>query len=537
MSVHVLRYRVPVNVGRVLIFLCFALLLGVPLMFRPASDSGGDNISSEGAGSGGTLIIITPHNEQIRYEFKRAFERWHERNFGQRVNVVFNVPGGTSEIRKMLESQYTAALEAGRSPGGDADLVFGGGTFEHGRLKRGVHMRADALGRERDEPISQPVDFTDDWLRETYGENKIGDDPIYDKDKYWFGLALSGFGIVFNRDALESLGVPEPNAWQDMCDPRLRGWVALVNPGQSGSVTTAFESILKREGWVRGWQILRRMSANSRYFSGSSLKPPLDVAMGDAAEAVCIDFYGRFQAQALKQAGDEHRLGYDDPPGGSTIDADPISMLRGAPHPEIARRFIQFCLSDEGQALWQFAADAGNAAASAMGPLKYELRRLPVRRSMYEKYSDRMIDEVNPYATATPVKYPDPNFRDLIAPMYAAMAIDNHHALRDAWEAIVTHPAYPRDARGIVTEEDVTDLKLKSMLIAFDALPVVPGPGGTTFDLGRAETLGEVRNGWIRGGWAKEGLWDAQAAPLDALRKRMAAHFGVQYKSVSTIAQ
>lgn len=512
------------SLPRIFIALCFVVLLGVPLLFRPKSDA----VASSG-GEALELIIITPHNEQIRYEFARAFDRWHRRNFGRGVKVIYNVPGGTSEIRKMLESQYTAALEAGREPGGDADLVFGGGSFEHGRLKRGVRIR------DKDEPISQAVDFTDDWLQETYGENKIGDDPIYDQSKHWFGLALSGFGIVYNRDALELLGVPEPNAWSDMCDPRLRGWVALVNPGQSGSVTTAFESILKREGWIRGWQILRRMAANGRYFSGSSLKPPLDVTLGDAAEAVCIDFYGRFQSQALKEAGDEHRLGYVDPPGGSTIDADPVSMLRGAPHATLAKRFIEFCLSDEGQALWQFQASPTNAAeAGALGPERYELRRLPVLRSMYDKYSDRMIDQVNPYATATPVKYPDPNFRDLIAPMYAAMAIDNHHQLREAWNAIVTHPAYPKDDRGVVTADDVSDAGLKAMLTDFDALPRIPGPNGASLDLADAPALGEIRNGWIKGGWAKDGLWDAQSPPIDALRKLIGEYFRRRYVESSS---
>jgi ABC-type Fe3+ transport system substrate-binding protein len=507
--------------GRIAIIICFALLLGVPLAFRPVSDSAGDSGSTVATGDAQTLIIITPHNEQIRYEFKHAFERWHQQHFGQRAKVVYNVPGGTTEIRRMLESQYTAAIEAGRQPGGDADLVFGGGTFEHGRLKRGVRVR------DKDEPISQPVDFTDDWLRETYGENKIGDDPMYDKDRYWFGLALSGFGIAYNRDNLESLGVPEPQAWRDMCDPRLVGWVALVNPSQSGSVTTAFESILKREGWIEGWHILRRMAANARYFSGTSLKPPLDVTMGDAAECVCIDFYGRFQSQALKEAGDEHRLGYVDPPGGSTIDSDPISMLRGAPHPEVAKRFIEFCLSDEGQALWQFPAR--EASPSGFGPQRYELRRLPVKRSMYDKYADVMIDKVNPFAIATPAKYPDPNFRDFIAPMFTAMGIDNQRELRAAWQAIITHPAYPRNEPGIVTADDVSDPQLKAMLRDFDALPVIDGPVGRKFDLADTKTLGEVRSGWLRGGWAKDNLWDAQATPIDALRKHFTAFFRTQY--------
>src|SRR5262245_27417117 len=128
------------TVGRIAIVLCLAALLGVPLLFRPS-----DAVPGGPSGDAQTLIIITPHNEQIRYEFARAFDRWHSRTYGQRVKVVYNVPGGTTEIRRMLESQYTAALEQGREPGGDADLVFGGGTREHTRLKEGVSTTRDGI--------------------------------------------------------------------------------------------------------------------------------------------------------------------------------------------------------------------------------------------------------------------------------------------------------------------------------------------------------------------------------------------------------
>src|SRR5437870_4334263 len=156
---------------RIVIVICLALLLGVPFLLRPRVAPPPKDAAE--------LIIITPHNEQIRYEFTRGFDHWHQQRFGQRVNVIWNVPGGTSEIRKMLEAQYTAALESGAAPGGNADLVFGGGSFEHSRLRKGVTV-VDSIGQQRSEPISAAIDFSEDFLRETYGENRIGDDRLYD---------------------------------------------------------------------------------------------------------------------------------------------------------------------------------------------------------------------------------------------------------------------------------------------------------------------------------------------------------------------
>lgn len=516
--------------SRHLVLVSLLALLAVPFVFRSKREATGD------AADAPSLIIITPHNEQIRYEFGRAFEAWHQRAFGERVNVIFNVPGGTSEIRKMLEAQFTAALEAGDEPGGDADLVFGGGSYEHDQLKRTISI--DAGGQKRQTTITVPVDFSQAWLDEVYGPNTIGGGRLYDPARCWFGVALSGFGIVFNRDALRQLGVDEPDDWADLCDPRLQGWVALVNPGQSGSIKTTFEAILHRRGWLEGWRILRRAAANARYFSGSSLKPPIDVSQGNAAMGICIDFFGRYQSQALKEAGDVDRVGYLDPPGGSTIDSDPISVLRNSPQPELARRFIEFCLSEQGQALWQFRREA---QGGGLGPHQFELRRLPIVRSMYERHFERFIDRVNPYefATAPPPEHADPNVRDFIAPMFAAMAMDNHHELRAAWAAIGAHPAYPAssEADGLVTAERVSDPQLRAMLDLFDALPSVSGPAGASYSLNEPAVLGEVRGGWLKGKWADQGLWDSESGPAEALRRRFGAHFRDNYRRIVELAE
>ena len=504
---------------RIVIVACFVLLLAVPLLFRPEESS----VTSSADAL--PVIIITPHNEQIRYEFGRAFNAWHQRRYGRPVNVLWSVPGGTSEIRKMLEAQFTAALDAGQQPGGNADLIFGGGSFEFGRFKKGVHVKTPD-GAERDEPISAPVDFSDEWLKQTYGENRIGDDPLYDKDKYWFGLALSGFGIVYNRDVLRTIGVDDPKRWDDLCNPRLQGWVALVNPGQSGSVTTAFDAILKRNGWEQGWRILRRAGANSRYFSASALKPPIDVTHGDAAMGVCIDFFGRYQEQAMTEAGDPDRVGYIDPVGGSTIDVDPIAMLRNAPHPETARRFIEFCLSDEGQALWQFRKRT-DSTDSELGPEKFELRRLPAVRSMYEKHMSQFIDQVNPFEMMTPVEHPNPNYRDFIAPLFAAMVMDNHRELKQAWKAITSHPAYGTNT---------SDPQLRKMLELFDAMPQIDGPDGEHYSLQDESALATLRDGWLRGQWKDQSLWNPQDAPVDVLRRRLGAFFRDNYRRIVQLA-
>ena len=503
----------------IIIGFCLVILFGVPLFFR------GDLIAIPSDAA--KVIIISPHNEQIRHEFGRGFSKWHQKTYGEPAEVVWSVPGGTSEIRRMLQSQYSHALETGKDPGGDADLVFGGGSYEHDVLKKPIIRVFE--GQEVSTTISMPALFDQDLLDEVYGENIIGDITTYDPEGYWHGVALSGFDIVYNNEVLESLHIPAPKGWEALCNPALIGRLALVNPAQSGSITTAFEAILKNLGWKRGWQVLRRAAANARYFSAVSLKPPADVSQGDAAMGVCIDFYGRYQSQAVKRAGGGDRVGYIDPPNATMIDPDPISLLLGAPHEELAMRFIEYCMTLEAQALWQFSAN--DNYHDGLGPDTWELRRMPVRREMYSIYMDRMVDQVNPYETAKPAIYPDRNMRAFIAPLFSAMAMDHHGELIRAWRTIIAHPAYPVTA-DIVTADDVDNPELHAMLVAFDAMPTFLTNEHVQESLDTPEQRKTIKYGWLRDQWADAGLWHPEDLGNAALRREAANFFGLNYETI-----
>jgi hypothetical protein len=113
-----------------------------------------------------------------------------------------------------------------------------------------------------------------------------------------------------------------------------------------------------------------------------------------------------------------------------------VTILNGCGDFQTAQRFVEFCLSTEAQALWQFRSHAalGAAPADGLGPKVYELRRMPARRIMYDKYLDRMVDKANPFEAASDV--PGRGWRDAIAPMMAAFGIDTAEECRAAWRAL-----------------------------------------------------------------------------------------------------
>ncbi len=448
------------NLYRVFVLLSFAVVLGVPFAFRPTE-------AKVPAGAE-RLVIITPHGDPIRTEFSIAFDRWHRARFNVPAVIDWRVPGGTSEIRKQLQAIYTRAVRDGQiKPDGSLafgsmpfDLLYGGGTFEHGQMKRGVKAIPPGGDKEVSVPIAAPAGFEQAQLDEWFGENAVGSGLLYEPEQYWIGTALSGFGIAFNRDVLKRLSLPEPRSWEHLTDARYVGWLGLADPRASGSVLTTFESIMNEYGWERGWRTLRAMGANARYFANSSPKVPLDVGSGDAAAGLAIDYYGRYESQALMKPGETPetaRVGYIDPPGEVFIDTDPITLLRGGANPIIAKRFIEFTLTEEGQALWNFPVKSGDSSLSLpqasspkpqaqLGPEQYELRRMPVRRMMYEKHAGVMIDKVNPFEIASTTK--PKGWREAIGLMMGAFSIDIHPEQVAAWRALnsAKAAAHPRAA-------------------------------------------------------------------------------------------
>ena len=84
----------------ILFSLC--VVIAAPFLFRqPEIDSN----SAEDQ-----LVIISPHNEAIRFEFTRAFAEYYRKLSGRSVHIDWRLPGGTTEIIRYLNSEFEASF-------------------------------------------------------------------------------------------------------------------------------------------------------------------------------------------------------------------------------------------------------------------------------------------------------------------------------------------------------------------------------------------------------------------------------------------
>jgi iron(III) transport system substrate-binding protein len=480
----------------VLVLLALIGVLLGPFLLRPAVSTTGRHDRR--------LVVLTPHPERLRAEFGQAFARYWRERTGEAVRIDWRVPGGTSEIAVLLKSEFNAAFEdhwtrelglpwtaevarqflSGKAPADDparraflassvgigVDLFFGGGAYDFQ-----VQAEAGTLvaGQGPGTGLAALRERHPDWFSEAGIPESVSGEPFRDAADRWVACCLSSFGMVFNRDVLRRLGITqEPRRWRDLADPRLSGQLALADPGRSATVTKAFEMLLQqemqeavrrhlaagaapemaerqgvREGWDVGLALIQRLSANARYYSDSSSKIPLDVARGDAAAGLCIDYYGRSTEEALRREGQTPRVGFVMPEGGSSVSVDPIGLLRGAPDPELATAFMEFVLGDPGQRLWSFRAGAPG------GPAHTALRRLAARRDFYipENLAHMSDADELPYEKARHFTYHAEwtgavfsTLRFLIR----VICVDAHREQRAAWRALV-EAGFPPEATAV----------------------------------------------------------------------------------------
>jgi len=387
-----------------IIFVLFVLLYS--LRFRPKEPAG--TLPAPKAVEN-KLIIISPHWEGIRQEFTRAFQRWYREQAGVEVEVEWLDQGGTSDDLRYVKSEFSR-----RPEGIDIDLFFGGGKDIYLELGRLGLLLAYKIPDEVLEEL--PATFSGITLR----------DPQY----RWYGAALSGFGVIYNKVILQENNLPVPEDWEDLADPLYFGWVGSGDPRSSGTARMMYEIILQAYGFEKGFDIITRMSGNVRSFTRSSSDVPKDVTLGEAAVGLAIDFYAWSE---IERAGEE-KIGYVLPRRLTVINPDSIGILRGAPHPEVAKDFLRFVLSEEAQRLWMLRKGTPG------GPQEFELLRMPVLPAMYEKYKDQSSVKLNPFQWGEAFDYDSEKGArryGILNDFLGAMVIDTHDELKAAWKAVI----------------------------------------------------------------------------------------------------
>ena len=244
------------------------------------------------------LTIYTSHKEEVYMPIVREFE---ERT-GIWVDVV---TGGTNELLERIESQQDNV---------EADVMFGGGVES---LKAYEHC------------FSPYVVGSSDSIRE----------PHQAEDAVWTPFSALPVVLIYNTKLVSPDKI---TGWSSLSDPIFRGRIAFADPAISGSSFTALATQI-----LAGKSMDKTLATLAENLQGKTLSSSGDVlnAVVDGSCLVGITL----EETALKYIAAGADLAMVYPEEGTSCVPDASTIVKGAPHSENAKRFLDFTVSYEVQ--------------------------------------------------------------------------------------------------------------------------------------------------------------------------------------------
>ena len=209
---------------------------------------------------------------------------------------------------------------------------------------------------------------------------KVGSYPVNDPQGFYFGFAASGYGIMSNDRYLEANNLPQPREWGDLLKAEYHDHIAIAAPSRSGTTHLTIETILQGEGWEKGWATLTGIGGNLQQVTERSFGVPDAVNSGQTGIGIVIDFFA-FSAQA---SGFPVSFSY---PSVTTVVPANVGIIANAPNQKGAEAFVNYLLSEKGQAVL----------------LEPAIRRLPINPALYAKAPEGF-----------PNPFEDPRFKSMI---------------------------------------------------------------------------------------------------------------------------
>ena len=243
---------------------------------------------------------------------------------------------------------------------------------------------------------------------------KIGNFPIHDPDGKYFGFAISGYGLMWNKNYLKAHKLPAPKEWTDLVNPRYYNHLIISAPSRSGTTHLTVETILQAYGWEKGWALLLNAGGNMGSITERSFGVPEAVISGQYGIGVVIDFFG------LSAIASGQPVEFVYPSLTSVVPAS-VGIVKGGPNPQEARTFVNYLLSEAGQTVL----------------FTPEIARLPVIPDLYTKAPK---DYPNPFKQKMGgVDFNDEvssGRRDVVNSLYDHIITFRHKELREAWKNI-----------------------------------------------------------------------------------------------------
>lgn len=199
-------------------------------------------------------------------------------------------------------------------------------------------------------PIDTYISGKDKDLFEPYEspnvDNLLDKDKYLDPDNYWAGIYIGSLGFATNEDYLAANpGLEPPESWEDLLRPEFTGQLLVAHPSTSGTSYTALATVLQLMGEEKGWEYLNDYAGQVLQFTKSGAAPAKFVGAGEGAVGVV------FSHDIVAQIDAGLPLVMSFPEEGTGYEIGGMALVKGAQHPDAAKKWYDWALTPEAQAL------------------------------------------------------------------------------------------------------------------------------------------------------------------------------------------
>lgn len=165
------------------------------------------------------------------------------------------------------------------------------------------------------------------------------------------GIYMGALGFGYNKDELARRKLTAPACWADLIKPEFKGEIQMADPNASGTAWTVLATIIQLMGEENAFTYLKALHANVNEYPKTGAAPALSVGQGETLIGIA------FQHDIINVARSGKPAQVVSPCEGTGYEIGSMSLIKGAPHPEEAKKFYEWALTPAAQKL---AAAAGS---------------------------------------------------------------------------------------------------------------------------------------------------------------------------------
>jgi iron(III) transport system substrate-binding protein len=200
-------------------------------------------------------------------------------------------------------------------------------------------------------PIDSFIAAKQEGLLEAYNSpnyaNLMDLAKFKDADNTWVGIYVGSLGFATNKNWLKANpGSKAPTSWDDLLRPEFKGQIMVAHPSTSGTSYTALATVLQIRGDEKGWDYIKKYSAQMHQFTKSGAAPAKFVGQGEAAVGVVFshDIVNEIENNKLP-------LELTFPQEGTGFEIGGMGLIKGGKNSANAKKWFDWAITAEAQAL------------------------------------------------------------------------------------------------------------------------------------------------------------------------------------------